>query len=262
MYQWKTADAAGSFPELLTGEHNPMFKYETIADDIQSKILSGFYKPDEKLPQEFELCKQYDASRTTVREAMQLLVYKGFITKQRGSGTYVKAVSGGSAIQNSFAMSQQFGGFSKDKEGSVVTSDVHEFQLVPASKEIAEKLQLADGSFVCFICRTRRVDGKPHVVEYTYMPTAFITGITDEVVHSSIYRYIQDTLNLKIQGAHRIARAVMPTDQERGWLEIGDEPVPLLEVEQVAYLCDGRIFEYSKSRHRADCFELRSISIH
>ena len=114
-----------------------MFKYETIADDIQSKILSGFYKPDEKLPQEFELCKQYDASRTTVREAMQLLVYKGFITKQRGSGTYVKAVSGGSAIQNSFAMSQQFGGFSKDKEGSVVTSDVHEFQLVPASKEIA-----------------------------------------------------------------------------------------------------------------------------
>lgn len=47
-----------------------MFKYEVIANDIQSKILSGFYKPDEKLPQEFELCKQYNASRITIREAM------------------------------------------------------------------------------------------------------------------------------------------------------------------------------------------------
>lgn len=237
-----------------------MFKYEIIAEDIQSKILSGVYKPDEKLPQEFELCKQYDASRTTIREAMQLLVHKGFITKQRGSGTFVKAVSGGSASQNSFAMSQQFGGFSKDKEGAVITSDVHDLKLVPATKDIADKLQLPEGSFVCFICRTRRVDGKPHVVEYTYMPTNFITGITEEVVHSSIYHYIQHTLNLKIQGAHRIARAVMPTDQEREWLDIGDAPLPLLEVEQVAYLCDGRIFEYSKSRHRADCFELRTVS--
>ena len=33
-----------------------MFKYEAVAQDIQSKLLSGFYKPDEKLPQELELC--------------------------------------------------------------------------------------------------------------------------------------------------------------------------------------------------------------
>ena len=47
-----------------------------------------------------------------------------------------------------------------------------------ASKEVAEKLQVAENAFVCYICRTRLVDGKPYVVEYTYMPTDFITGIT------------------------------------------------------------------------------------
>ena len=53
----------------------------------------------------------------------------------------------------------------------------------------------------------------------------------------------------------------MPTEQEKLWLDMGEEPTPVLEIEQVAYLNDGRIFEYSKSRHRADCFELRTVSV-
>ncbi len=93
------------------------------------------------------------------------------------------------------------------------------------------------------------------------MPTDFITGITAEVVESSIYKYIEEQLKLKIKSAHRIARADMPTEEEREWLEIGEEPIPIFEVEQTAYLDDGRIFEYSKSRHRADCFALMSVSL-
>ena len=49
-----------------------MFKYERIAEDIQNKIQKGEYLADEKLPQEMELCRQYDASRITIREALDL----------------------------------------------------------------------------------------------------------------------------------------------------------------------------------------------
>ena len=59
---------------------------------------------------------------------------------------------------------------------------------------MAEKLQVAENAFVCYICRTRLVDGKPYVVEYTYMPTDFITGITEDVVKSSIYSYLENDL--------------------------------------------------------------------
>ncbi|MCI8584582.1 MAG: GntR family transcriptional regulator [Lachnospiraceae bacterium] len=44
------------------------FKYESIAEGIQKKIQSGEYCADEKLPQEMELCRQYDAARITIRE--------------------------------------------------------------------------------------------------------------------------------------------------------------------------------------------------
>ena len=81
------------------------------------------------------------------------------------------------------------------------------------------------------------------------------------MVKSSIYEYIEQTLKLKIKSAHRTVRADMPTEEERKWLGIGKDEMPILEVEQTAYLDDGRIFEYSKSRHRADCFALRTVSV-
>lgn len=235
-----------------------MFKYEMIAEDIQKKIQSGVYKLDEKLPQELELCKQYNASRITVKEAMDLLVYRGLIIKRRGSGTFVKAVENS---KEGFSKSLQFDGFSKTMENKNVSSHVHDFKLLTVPNDVAQKLQISTDKFVCYICRTRFVDTKPYVVEYTYMPTDFITGITEEVVKNSIYSYIENTLHLKIKSAHRIARASMPTEQEKEWLEITNQSMPILEVEQVAYLDDGRIFEYSKSRHRADCFELKTVSV-
>ena len=94
------------------------------------------------------------------------------------------------------------------------------------------------------------------------MPIDIISGITLDVIKGSIYDYIEHKLKLKIKSAHRTARASMPTDEERKWLNISDENfVPIFEVEQIAYLDDGRIFEYSKSRHRADFFELKSVSV-
>lgn len=247
--------------DIVKGKAKNMFKYESIAADIQQKIQMGEYQADEKLPQEMELCKQYDASRITIREALDLLVYRGLITRRRGAGTYVKAIAGEPSDSEEFARSQQFGGFSRDMQGRTVRSKVHEFSLQRVSKDVAERLQVSEKAFVCYICRTRIVDGKPHVVEYTYMPTDYITGITEEVVENSIYEYIEHRLKLKIKSAHRIVRADMPTEKEREWLEIGEETLPILEVEQTAYLDDGRIFEYSKSRHRSDCFVLHSVSL-
>lgn len=237
-----------------------MFKYEVVAADLQSKIQSGEYKADERLPQEYELCRRYGVSRITVREAMDLLVNMGLIIKRRGAGTFVKAVSGGAQGQEGFSRSQQFNGFSKDMEGRKVSSRLHEFKLLRAPSKVAKQLQVSSAAFVCYICRTRLVDGKPYVVEYTYMPMDFITGITTQVVESSIYSYIENDLKLKIKSAHRIARASLPTEVEKRWLEIGEPLIPILEVEQIAYLVDGRIFEYSISRHRADCFELLSVT--
>src|SRR5688572_33357477 len=47
------------------------------------------YKQGERLPSEDELCREFGASRITIRQAVGRLVELGLVTRRRGSGTFV-----------------------------------------------------------------------------------------------------------------------------------------------------------------------------
>lgn len=67
---------------------------ENIANKIKHKIITGEYKLGQQLPNEQELCSELNISRTTVREAIKLLVSKNVLEIERGRGTFVAAVPG------------------------------------------------------------------------------------------------------------------------------------------------------------------------
>lgn len=237
-----------------------MTKYESIASDMQNKIESGVYKPNEQLPYEAEMCEIYHVSRITVKKAMDLLVTRGLVVKRRGAGTFVKNITLIQDDRHPYSTSNQFSGFAHTEGHRDVTSIIHEFKIINPSPEVAQRLKIDEEDFVYYIERTRCSDGEPHVVEYTYMPIEVIPGIKREILEKSIYAYITKELGLKLQSAHRTVRASLPTKKEETYLKV-DHCFPILEVEQVAFLDDGRIFEYSKSRHRGDRFELKTISV-
>ncbi|MGD7045803.1 GntR family transcriptional regulator [Jeotgalibacillus proteolyticus] len=64
-------------------------KYQTLFEDIKSKILSGDYTAGEKIPTESALQELYGVSRHTVRKAILELSNDGFLRSEKGSGTYV-----------------------------------------------------------------------------------------------------------------------------------------------------------------------------
>jgi len=187
-------------------------------------------------------------------------VNEGLVVKRRGAGTFVKNITLKTDSEYPYSTSNQFSGFANTEGHTHVTSMVHDFQVVPANKEVAARLKIEEGDFVYYIERTRCSEGEPYVVEYTYMPIDVIPGVKREVLENSIYEHISKDLGLKIKSAHRTVRATLPTEKEEEYLKI-DHCFPILEVEQVAFLDDGRIFEYSKSRHRGDRFELKTVSV-
>ncbi|WP_449415860.1 FadR/GntR family transcriptional regulator [Ochrobactrum teleogrylli] len=67
----------------------------TLAQQLQSLIMSGSLEVGEPLPPERDLMVQYDVSRATVREALRMLGAKGLIEVRRGrhGGSYVRALS-------------------------------------------------------------------------------------------------------------------------------------------------------------------------
>jgi GntR family galactonate operon transcriptional repressor len=62
-----------------------------IVQDIGLQIVSGRFKPDDKLPAEALLCEEYAVSRPVLREATRVLVAKGLVYSRPRVGTVVKA---------------------------------------------------------------------------------------------------------------------------------------------------------------------------
>lgn len=235
-----------------------MIKYQEIAGDIRKNILAGQYLSGEQLPLEKEMCAQYDVSRITIKKAVDELVKLGLVIKRRGSGTFVKSIDDEDA--KDLSMARQFTGFTETNKGKTLRTEIIKFDVVHPDKEIAAKLQIATDDFVYDIIRVRFADEMPIVIEYTKMPINLIPGIKKDVLLKSIYFYIQHQLKLKIQSAHRSIRAISPNSLEIEHLKVNGS-FPLLEVEQIAFLDDGRAFEYSISHHRSDQIVFKSVSI-
>ena len=67
---------------------------DEVASALQEKILKGGYKVNQKLPVEAELMHTYGVGRSTVREAVKILVNSGFLRVLQGIGTFVEESSG------------------------------------------------------------------------------------------------------------------------------------------------------------------------
>lgn len=64
-------------------------KFEELASQLRSQILSGAWTPGTKLPTENELIQETGLSLTTVRRAYEALVAEELVTRRRGAGSFV-----------------------------------------------------------------------------------------------------------------------------------------------------------------------------
>jgi DNA-binding FadR family transcriptional regulator len=62
----------------------------SIANSLGVAIVTGTYSADNPIPIEAELCRQFDASRTALREAVKMLTAKGLLGSRPRLGTWVQ----------------------------------------------------------------------------------------------------------------------------------------------------------------------------
>ena len=63
-------------------------KHKLISQSILEGIRTGEIIPGDKLPSESELCRKFDASRSSIRQAISDLVHEGWLKTQKGVGTF------------------------------------------------------------------------------------------------------------------------------------------------------------------------------
>jgi DNA-binding FadR family transcriptional regulator len=62
----------------------------SIVQDLGVAIVTGKYSDSNPFPVEAELCRQYDASRSVLREAVKMLTAKGLLGARPRQGTWVQ----------------------------------------------------------------------------------------------------------------------------------------------------------------------------
>lgn len=69
---------------------SPTPLYHQLAERLANAIRAGEFAPGERIPSEPRLAAEYGIGRPTVRQALDALVRRGLLSRQRGSGTYVR----------------------------------------------------------------------------------------------------------------------------------------------------------------------------
>ncbi|NDL68419.1 FadR/GntR family transcriptional regulator [Anaerotalea alkaliphila] len=72
--------------------HKPLA--ESVAENIISFIIDNRLEAGSKIPNEFELAETLGVGRSTIREAIKVLVSRNILEIRRGAGTYVSEKQG------------------------------------------------------------------------------------------------------------------------------------------------------------------------
>jgi GntR family transcriptional repressor for pyruvate dehydrogenase complex len=90
--------------EIQDDFFQPIARESSLSDrvtrQIEKFLLDNKLQPGERLPPERELARQFDVSRTVIREAVRALVAKGLLEVKMGSGTVVRRPSARSVAQS------------------------------------------------------------------------------------------------------------------------------------------------------------------
>lgn len=212
-----------------------------LFQQIQAEIQAGKYLPGEPLPPASELAERFDASQQEVEEALNELIYEGYVERVRPEPTDMARVPG-------YQLWGTLGGIhsiTQDarKKGQEPGTEVQRFDLLPVWPSVAARLALEEGDEVIIMERLRTADGDPIAIETSYLPAKFMPGVSKEMFESggagqSSFAVMQKKYGLK---PHRATDELTVTAiEEREATLLGMEPgTPTLLRFRITYSDEG-----------------------
>lgn len=225
-------------------------RYVQLAEELRSRILKARAEPGDPFPTEAELCRTYDVSRFTVREALRRLESDGLIARRRGSGTVLQpAAARGGALHQPLS---NVGEILQYARGTKIAFQRLSDGPIPArfAEQIAENVS---GTWLRLSGVRRQLDD---------IPLAFTEVFVDPVLRNVVDRLDPKRFTLFRQLAEQGGLAVDRVTQEiqavaapASIARALDMPAraPSLRVIR-CYLAGDHLFEISVSHHPGDRF--------
>ncbi len=227
--------------------------YVQLKNSLLGQIGSSSLLPHQQLPSERELCEQFGVSRTTVRQAINEMIHEGLVYSRAGKGTFVSEPKINQQLRN-------LTGFSQDviERGGAPSSQILEARLIPATPDLAERLQVPLEAELVLLARLRLANGVPLAIETSYLNHSFCSGILRyNFAHESLYRVLQTEYQLRLVRAEQTIEAGLGNSQELLLLQI-HPPAAVLKMERLTTTDQEVRLEYTVSVYRGDRYKFRA----
>lgn len=218
-------------------------RYDDIAADLRLRIEAGEPVAGALLPSEAELSARYDASRVTVRRALESLRREGLVDSRQGFGWFVAVDPLRQDLGRLATIEAQLAA-----SGMVPERRVLEFAFVPAPAAVAAVL--GPGS-VLQVRRLNLADGQPFARVTVWCPSELAAELSRADVERAPF---SDLLGVALGGATQTIAAAAASPDDAALLAV-PAGSPVLRCERVTFAAGGRpvlVSEHVFPAHRTE----------
>lgn len=157
-----------------------VLKHVRVRDYLRSLVTHELAVGD-TIPSERALCERFGVSRMTVRQAVDALVVEGLLAREQGRGTFV--------APGKVDLEVRLASFGEEmaRRGMTPSSEVLSAEVVEATPDIADALDILPGEMTFYLHRVRFADGEPMAIEQSWLPCRLVPGLFDGDVPDSVY---------------------------------------------------------------------------
>jgi GntR family transcriptional regulator len=228
--------------------------YLQLSRLVERQISDGVFAVGDRLPGESELCRSFALARSTVRETLRNLEYRGRIKMVPRRGAYViDPEESGWLLQ----VSKGFFENEVDHLNRKVESEVVDARLTVFPKKAAAALSIGAKEKGFLLKRLRKLDGQVALYSENYL----LPALHDVVTNSAIMN-ARGSLNCVLRnagydvfGAKRSVEAVAASVRLSKLLQVPLHS-PLLLVTSVSWTKNKRVFDYYLSWVRSDVVKI------
>lgn len=200
-------------------------RYQEIADELRGRVAGE--GAGVLLPSEAELSKEFNASRVTIRRALEVVRDEGLIAARQGFGWFVATEPVQQQLQHLGTIEDQ-----QERAGHHPERRVLEFAFVSTPHHVRKAL---DVDQVLRVKRLNLSDGEPFAVVTVWCPAELAQTLSRRDVETTPF---YELLGITLRGASQTIGADAADDVESRLLNV---PVgaPLLRCERVTRTVSG-----------------------
>jgi len=233
---------------------SPLPLYVQVADWLENMIKKERYQVGTKLPSEGELAQKFQLNRNTIRQAISLLVQKGFVEKQKGVGTFIREKTPSLAIHQLskiVSFSDDFNLNKVELEDRIILK-----KKIIAGEELAEKLDIKPKDYAVKIERVRIANKTPMIFERQFYSFKDFGDLLEIEIKGSMYQILINNFNVNLDHSIQTFRAINPAKEIVQLLKISMN-TPCLFLESLAYNSQNICIEVLQSFYRGDKYRFR-----